>query len=592
MVPFADGDPVQFSSGAAADTDPRWSPDGQRVAFFSDRVERGKSSLYVMPVSGGEAVRVFEEQGDLDGLTWSPDGSRLAVLFTEPETEAEKKRKEERDDANVWDKEHKFQRLWVIDPATKKAKCISPPGQQVWHYAWSQDGTRIAFNTTPTPRIDDTLNTTRLSIVSRDGGVPATVLTPLGDTADLVWSACGKKLAWIGPAGRVRSGEWVYAVPVDGGEVVCLTPGLEATVESLSAIGDGSRLLVQTAEGLGSGLFEVDWNGERTALLGSGKSHSIPHPVTADTDGNRFAMIRQSGSQSPDVWTFGRGAPEPTRRTHLNPELEAAALGTPEQFCWKSCDGTEVSGLLFRPFGVPEDAPAPLVVQVHGGPTSRWANEFTANWHDWGQSLAGRGIAVLMPNPRGSTGRGPSFTNALMNEVGHGEFQDIMAGVDALIERGIADPQRVGIGGWSWGGYMTAWTVTQTDRFKAAVMGAGLANMVSDNGIGDIPSANLSYFEASLYDDPEPYWARSPIKYITNVKTPTLILHGEADQRVAMQQGMEFYTALRLRGVETQFVTYPREGHAITETKHQKDLIERVVGWFTRHLLEETGDPA
>ena len=205
--------------------------------------------------------------------------------------------------------------------------------------------------------------------------------------------------------------------------------------------------------------------------------------------------------------------------------------------------------------------------------------------------MAGRGYAVLMPNPRGSTGRGAEFSNAIFGDVGGGEYRDLMSGVDAMIERGIADPERLGVGGWSWGGYMTAWVVSQTGRFKAAVMGAGLPNMVSDNGLGDIPSANLSYFERSTYHDPEAYWDRSAIKYIRNATTPTLILHGEADDRVHPGQGREMYVALRTLGVETQFVTYPREGHPIMERKHQLDLVGRIVSWYDRYL-KPSGDAA
>jgi dipeptidyl aminopeptidase/acylaminoacyl peptidase len=177
--------------------------------------------------------------------------------------------------------------------------------------------------------------------------------------------------------------------------------------------------------------------------------------------------------------------------------------------------------------------------------------------------------------------------------VGGGEYRDMLAGVDAMVARGIADPERLGIGGWSWGGYMTAWTVSQTTRFKAAVMGAGLANMISDNSLGDIPSSNLSYFEASPYHDPDPYYERSAIRHIRNVTTPTLILHGEADKRVHPAQGTEMYIALRTLGVKTQFVSYPRQAHGIEERKHQADLLRRVLAWFDEHLKPqpEAGEP-
>jgi dipeptidyl aminopeptidase/acylaminoacyl peptidase len=254
---------------------------------------------------------------------------------------------------------------------------------------------------------------------------------------------------------------------------------------------------------------------------------------------------------------------------------------------WQSDAGVEVEGVLIKPVGYEDGQRYPLVVQVHGGPTWAWVDRFYGSWHDWGQMLAGRGYAFLMPNPRGSTGRGPEYTSANFNDIGGGEFRDLMAGVDYLIERGIADPERLGVGGWSWGGYMTAWTVSQTDRFKAAVMGAGLPNMISDNGLGDIPSANLSYFDQSPYHDPQPYFDRSAIKHIRNAVTPTLILHGGADKRVNPAQGQEMYIALRTLGVPVTFVTYPREGHGISERKHQIDLMNRVIDWYGRYLQPE-----
>jgi dipeptidyl aminopeptidase/acylaminoacyl peptidase len=590
IVPFESGEPTQFTSATGADEEPCWSPDGSRVAFLSDRAERGKSSVYVMTVAGGEGIRIFDHEGDMASLTWSPDGSRLAVLFTVPETEEEKKRKEERDDVNVWDTEYKFQRLWVIDVDTKKAKCVSPPGRHVVQYAWSPNGQRLAINSIATPKVDEIFKATDLSIVSRDGGEPIAIHAPRGETQDLVWSGDGKRLAWIGPVARVVNPDYVYALSVDGGEPECLTPGYRGTVENLTPIDNGTELLVQGAEGLHSSLLRLTWDGTLTPILCSERGGSLPKPASITPDGRRCAFIWEDARTPPDVWVIDLGAGEkvkPLRRTHFNCELERAALGEPEIVRWESDENVEVEGLLFKPYGYVEGQTYPLVVQVHGGPTSRWADEFTGTWHDWAHSLAGRGIAVLMPNPRGSTGRGPEFSNAIFQDVGGGEFRDMMAGVDTMIERGIADPQRLAIGGWSWGGYMTAWAITRTNRFKAAIVGAGLPNMVSDNGIGDIPTGNLSYFERSVYEDPAPYWDRSAMKHLRNVTTPTLILHGEEDRRVAMPQGLELYTGLQSLGVETQFVTYPREPHGIQETKHQQDLIERVVDWYSKHLMPD-----
>lgn len=594
VVPFADGEARQFTGGQWYDEEPRWSPDGTRLAFLSDRAERGKKSVYIMPADGGEALRLWDQQGDMEQLSWSPDGRYLAVLFTDPETEEEKKRKEERDDARVWDTDYKYQRLWIIDVETKEAQAASPEQKQVWGYAWSPDSERLAINVTDTPRIDDIFRETEVLIVSRSGGEPTTVFRQTGPAENLVWSPDGGFLAYRAPAGRVVNGDYVYKIPVTGGEPVCLTPDFGGTTEGMTALGTDA-LLVVAYESVNSVLYRLSWDGQRERLLGGEPTGSMMSVVTASADGSRVATIWEDSRHAPDVWVaevrdISQAALQ--RRTHLNPELERAALGEVEVVRWESDPGVEVEGLLFKPYGYQEGQRYPLVVQIHGGPTWLWADEFHASWHDWAHPLAGRGYAVLLPNPRGSTGRGPEYSNALFGDVGGCEFRDMMTGVDAMIERGIADPDRLGVGGWSWGGYMTSWTVTQTDRFKAAIMGAGLPNMVSDNGLGDIPSANLSYFEETPYHDPMPYFERSAIRHVRNAKTPTLILHGEEDRRVAMAEGQEMYVALRTLGVETQFVTYPREPHSIEERKHQIDLLTRVVEWFDRFLRPELAEKA
>ena len=586
LIPFDGGEPRRITAGPGLDQSPRWSPDGTRIAFLSDRAERGKATVYVMRVDGGEAERCFDQQGDMGDLDWSPDGQFLSVAFTEPETDEEKKRKEERDDVKVWDADYKFQRLWVIDARTGEAAAVSPESRHVHNYCWSPDSERLALNTTATPRVDDIFHETDVSIVARHGGEATPVFTPTGITADLLWSSDGQSLAYRGPAGRVVNEDYVYSVDVNSGDAHCLTPGYGGTVDYLGVDGSGNLSFV-SFEGLNAVVYALDWDGTSDTLSESEFDGKITPPLTSSADGSRMAFVREDATHAPNVWTLIRNdiSHGVTKQiTHFNADLEAAALGAAEIVSWTSDPGVEVQGLLIKPFGYVEGRRYPLLAFVHGGPTWHWSNQFAATWHDWGQMMAGRGYAVLMPNPRGSTGRGPEFSNAIYGDVGGGEYRDLMSGVDAMIARGIADPNRLGVGGWSWGGYMTAWVVSQSGRFKAAVMGAGLPNMVSDNGLGDIPSANLSYFETSPYHDPQPYWDRSAIKYIRNANTPTLILHGEADDRVHPGQGREMYVALRTLGVETQFVTYPREGHPIKERKHQLDLVGRIVSWYDRFL--------
>lgn len=585
VAPFSGRKPCRFTSGSWLDEAPRPSPDSSRIAFLSDRAERGKKSLYIISIDGGEALRIFEGQGDVSEPSWSPDGRFVAVLFKEPETQEERERKERGKDAKVWDANHKYQRVWAIDAQSLEAHPVSPEGRQVWGYAWSPDGERIALNTTPTPRVDDRFKDTEVVVVSRKGGSIRTIFNSRGLAEDLVWSANGVYLAYRSRAGQAPHGEYVYRRTLEGGEVVCLTPEYKGTGEYLCSLADG-ELLFLGHEGVASAFYRLDWEGKGSRLRVGKPSGTVGYSVSANANGKRLAMVWQDGTHPPEVYAaeVNTDRQESERRTRLGTELEEAALGEVEVVRWGSDTSIEVQGLLVRPCDYREGERYPLVVQVHGGPTSLWADKFCASWRDWAQVLAGRGYAVLLPNPRGSTGRGAAFSNAIFGDVGGGELQDVLAGVDAMIERGLADPDRLGIGGWSWGGYLSALAITRTDRFKAAVMGAGVSNLISDNSLGDIPSANLSYFRESVYHDPDPYYDRSPIRYVSNARTPTLILHGEEDTRVAVAQSVEMYVALRTLKVQTQLVTYPREGHSIEEREHQLDLVRRVLDWFEGHL--------
>ena len=586
VAPFSNGAPRRFTSGDWLDEAPRPSPDSSQIAFLSDRAQRGEKSLYIISIDGGEAQRIFDEQGNLSEPSWSPDGHSVAVLFTEPETQEAKERKRRREDAKVWDANYRYRRLWVIDAESLEARPISPDDRQVWGYAWSPDSEWLAINTAATSRIDDKFKEMEVTLVPRKGGTGRTVFSTCGPAEDLAWSPDGAYLAYRARAGRVSYGEYVYRRPVEGGEEICLTPDYEGTAEYLGTLA-GRDLLLLAHEGVASVLYQLSWKGERSHLRIDKSSGTLGYIMSTSEDGKRLAMVWQDGTHPPEVHAAELNRLEqegPMRRTRLGAQFEEASLGEVEVVRWKSDPSVEVQGLLVKPYGYRDGQRCPLVVQVHGGPTSLWAEKFCASWRDWAQVLAGRGYAVLLPNPRGSTGRGPAFSNAVFDDVGGGELRDVITGVDAMIERGVADPELLGIGGWSWGGYLTALAVTQTDRFKAAVMGAGVSNLISDNSLGDIPSANLSYFRETVYQDPDPYYERSPIRHISNTRTPTLILHGEEDKRVSAAQSVEMYIALRTLGVATQLVTYPREGHYIEEREHQLDLIRRVIGWFEKHL--------
>jgi dipeptidyl aminopeptidase/acylaminoacyl peptidase len=588
IVPFMEGEARQFTSGLWHDREPRWSPDGGWIAFLSDRAERGKTSVYLIPRNGGEALRVFDQAGEIDNLSWSPDGRFLAFLMVEPETEEEKQRRERRDDARVWDADWKYRRLWLLDVRTRAARVVSPERVQVWAYAWAPDSARLALAVSGTPRVDDVFRVTSVALLDIESGEYRELFTMRGVAEDLVWSADGEWLAYRGPLGRVVHGEAVFRRRVRGGEAECLTAGYRETVEHLGPYRQGEALVVVGYEGLDARVYRLEWDGEQR-LLCPRTTGSWLGRVSGSGDGTRWAGVWSDAEHVPDVWCWrvsndiSLGDTTLQRRTHLHPDIEAK-LCPARSIEWTSDPGVTVQGLLVLPRDRTAKPPYPLVVQIHGGPTSQWANEFVASWHDWAQPLASRGCAVLLPNPRGSTGRGTQWINALFGDVGGGEYRDVVSGVEALVAAGVADPFRLGVSGWSWGGYLTAWTITQTDRFRAAFMGAGLCNLISDNNLGDIPSANLSYFERTPSEDPEPYWDRSPIRYVQRVRTPVLIAHGEDDERVSVCESIQFYRALQILEKPCQLVTYPREKHGFEERNHQRDLLTRILQWFAQYL--------
>jgi dipeptidyl aminopeptidase/acylaminoacyl peptidase len=586
-----DGQPAkQFSGGEHSDHSPRWSPDGTKLAFISNRKDKeGKASnLFVSPVDGGEALALGDLKGSLSHPQWSPDGKSIAVLRTDEDTEAEKKAKEEeKKDHEVFEEDDKLTRLWVIDAASGKARCLTHGNRHILDYAWAPDSERLVLVTGDEPNINAWLIKTHLSVVAASGGLQKPVADfPSGVGAPVIREVDGQEVvALIADDHRNDPSQSVWTVPLTGGEKRNLLPGYEGVVAALEPLGiapDALGLLM--IEGTQGKIYRLSANGGELgpitppSLAKSGTFNGI----SFSADGSRIAGIWTDSSHPEEVF-IGKSDGNVTTVSEFGKPF-ADRLQAGEVVRWQSSDGVEIEGVLIKPRDCQEGMRYPLVVQVHGGPSWQWEDRANLSWHDWAQMLASRGYAVLLPNPRGSTGRGSAFEKLLQDDVGGGEAQDLISGARAMVERGIADPDRLGIAGWSWGGYLTAWTITQTDIFKAAVMGAGLANLISDHGAGDIPNANLMYYPGHPYEHFDHYADRSPLKHVTKVKTPTLILHGANDVRVHPEQGQEYYRALKVLGVPTRLVRYPREGHGIAERNHQIDIMERIIDWLGKYL--------
>jgi dipeptidyl aminopeptidase/acylaminoacyl peptidase len=379
----------------------------------------------------------------------------------------------------------------------------------------------------------------------------------------------------------------VYIVPPNGGPARNITPVREPSARSLHWRGDGTLVVDEYVDGK-SQLITVGAAGGLIATLASS-----PQQYTAVSVARRadvVSLVVQSFSEAPEVYA---GAPGKwTRQTSVNTAVKPQ-WGEVRSLHWKADEsapaptnvapppGSLVQGWLLCPSNLDPSRKYPLVVSVHGGPSSAHFATWPARWN---AVLPTQGYCVLMPNPRGSYGNGEAFTQANVKDFGYGDLRDILGGVDAAIAQGPIDANRVGITGWSYGGYMTMWAVTQTTRFRAAVAGAGIASWQSYYGQNKIDQWMIPFFGASVYDDPEVYARSSPITFIKKVKTPTLVLHGDRDSEVPTPQGYEFWHALKAIGVPTELVIYPSEGHAIAQPEHQHDIERRLVAWFDKYL--------
>lgn len=551
-----------------------WSHDGTRLAYVDKQ-------LYVATIGGG-ARKLTNLVGHLADPAWSPDDSRIAVLFAERAQGGGGPIEAEPVETGVIGAEIHNQRLTLVDPRSGAARQISPPELHVYEYDWSPDGKRFALTAAPGPG-DNNWWTAQLYTMPADTGAVTAIHKPPLQIAEPRWSPDGAAIGFIGGimSDEGATGGDVFTIPAAGGTAVNRTPGRTSTPNTIAWLSPSQMLVVEYAGGasaigtldLTTGTLERLWQGDEAMHTGIFANYA------ASRDGKVVAAIRSDWQHPPEIWAGPIGAWKPLTRRNAS---HRPAWGEARSLTWKS-DGYTVQGWLLYPRDFEPSRRYPMIVSPHGGP----ASVTTPRWPRAGLDPAifsALGYFVFLPNARGSYGQGEAFTRANVKDFGGGDLRDILAGVDAVLALAPVDPGRLGITGWSYGGYMTMWAITQTHRFKAAVAGAGVANWQSYYGQNAIDRWMIPYFGASVYDDPAVYAKSAPIEFVKRVATPTLILVGERDGECPPPQSYELWHALRTLGVPTDLVVYAGEGHLFRDSAHRRDVIERAAAWFEKHL--------
>ena len=603
LVPARGGTARGYTPAGQRAWAPAFAPDGERLALLSSRPAPGSSGarggaerdastgLYLLHVDGGEARLLTNRDVSVSRFRWSPDGRSIAYTAKDPETETERQDQEAGRDHVVVDRNLEPLRLWRLDVATGASERVTEGDAHVLEFDWSPDGTRFVLRLTDVPRVDEDYLYSRLAFVPASGGEPASFAPTQGKLARPLYSPAGGHVAWLGAtdlndpfAGSVFVASTLDAAPVE------ITRGQAGCATDLAWL-DDETLVVARTRGTATVLELQPQRG------GAPRAATAAGPVFTEFDltsrGRQVALAASTPACPNEVHTttLGGGAARWRRLTTTNPEIESVQLGHQEVLRWRAADGLEIEGILVQPLGFAADRTHPLVVLVHGGPEACYRNGWVTSYGAASQVLAARGFVVLLPNYRGSIGRDEAFERGDHGDLMGAEFSDILAGIDALVQRGWVDAARVGIAGGSYGGYTAAWAATaHSQRFAAAVDFAGITNWLSMQGTSDIPEENaLVHWNRPFYENTDLYWERSPLAHVKNCRTPLLVLHGEKDARVPIGQGQEIYTALRLLGREVEFVRYPRAGHGLRERAHQLDMLERSLGWFDRFLKPAAG---
>jgi dipeptidyl aminopeptidase/acylaminoacyl peptidase len=623
MSPFGGGEAVRLTSSRHSEKSPRFSPDGKWLAFLSGREGGKKSQVWLMSRRGGEAFRLTRLKGGVSWIAWSPDSRRLALVARDPDPD-----EDEEEDELLWTAEEatpgdaeaakdrlkklrkktakplviqrrQFKRdeegylrelrnhVYVLDVEAKAAVQITSGTYDDTEPQWSPDGKLIAFTSNRTADPDSNQNSDVFVVEARAEAKPRALTTSPGEDKAPRFSPDGREVVYV--AGDDPKNLWygpshVGVVPVAGGAERDLTSSLDRNVLEPQFTPDGASILFLLEDGGNAHLCRVPAQGGPVERLVTGERDIEGFHVGAR---GQIAVLESRPQQPSEVSAVEAGGALRRLSTVNDEFLKGIRLGSVQRFQARSADGTRVDGFLTLPPAAPAGKKLPTILRIHGGPASQYSTAFELEW----QLLAAHGFAVVACNPRGSTGHGLAFSRAIWADWGNRDFEDVMAAVDHVIAMGVADPDRLGVGGWSYGGILTDYVITKSTRFKAAVSGASEANYLANYG-----TDHYQYeweTELGLPWRARDLWVRlSPWFDVEKVTAPTLVMGGADDMNVPLLNSEQLYQALRRIGrVDTELVIYPGEHHGIEKPSFQKDRYERYIAWYDKYLRPVSARP-